>query len=121
MTRLRRAPAAVALALLAGSAGGCFRWAPVDLDGVRRGRVELRTRTVRVSAPAEEATLVVHRVTPEHLDGYDLDRERERRVPWTRVRALRARETDPFGSALAVGAVYLTVGLLGWIALAVAP
>lgn len=100
---------------------GCFRWAPAALDDVRAGRAEIRTRTVRVSAPQEEATLVVHRVTPAHLDGYDVDREVERRVPFTRITSLRVRETDPLGSALAVGAVYLTVGLLGWIAVAVDP
>jgi hypothetical protein len=121
MSPRRRSRAWPLVALLPLVAGGCFRWAPVSLEGVRQGRVELRTRTVRVSAAGEEATLAVHRVTPAHLDGYDLDREVERRVPWSRVRALRARETDPLGSALAVGAVYFTVGLLGWLALVVDP
>lgn len=109
------------LLLCALLACGCFRWAPVPLDDVRAGRAEVRTRTVRVGAAREEATLVVHRVTPAHLDGYDVDREVERRVSFTRVTSLRVRETDPLGSALAVGAVYLTVGLLGWIAVAVDP
>lgn len=109
------------LLLCALLASGCFRWAPVPLDDVRAGRAEVRTRTVRVSAAREEATLVVHRVTPAHLDGYDVDREVERRVSFARVTSLRVRETDPLGSALAVGAVYLTVGLLSWIAVAVDP
>jgi hypothetical protein len=111
------------LLLCALLASGCFRWAPVPLDDVRAGRAEVRTRTVRVSAAREEATLVVHRVTPAHLDGYGYgdDREVERRVSFARVTSLRVRETDPLGSALAVGAVYLTVGLLSWIAVAVDP
>jgi hypothetical protein len=45
----------------------------------------------------------------------------ERRVPLDRVRDLRVRETDPVGSALAVGAVYLTIGLLGWLAVVIDP
>ena len=100
---------------------GCFRWTPVALDDVRAGRAELRTRVVRASAPAEQATLVVHRVTPRHVDGWDIDRAVERRVPLDRVRELRVRQTDPLGSALAVGAVYLTVGLLSWLAVVVDP
>jgi hypothetical protein len=112
-----RSRVALAVVLLT----GCFRWSPVALDDVRGGRAEIRTRTVRVSAAEERATMVVHRVTPTHLDGWDVGRRVERRVPLDRVRDLRVRETDPVGSALAVGAVYLTIGLLGWLAVVIDP
>jgi len=112
-----RARLAVAAVILT----GCFRWTPVALDDVRAGRADLRTRAVRVSAPEERATLVVHRVTPTHLDGWDVARAVERRVPFDRVRELRVRETDPVGSAIAVGAVYAAIGLLGWLAVVIDP
>ena len=51
----------------------------------------------------------------------DVARAVERRVPFDRVRELRVRETDPVGSAIAVGAVYAAIGLLGWLAVVIDP
>lgn len=112
---MKRAARLVVLVMLA----GCFRWQAVSLDDVRAGRVDLRTRTVRLVAPSERATMVIHRQEAGHLDGWDEARSRERRVELSRVRELRVRESDPFGNALAVGAVYLAVALVSWLAVVV--
>lgn len=99
--------------------GGCFRWQPVALEDLRGGRVDLRTRTVQLVAPTERATMVIHRQGATAVEGWDEARNRERRVELSRVRELRVRESSPVGNALAVGAVYLAVAVVSWLAVVV--
>ncbi len=110
-----RLAALLALVALA----GCLRWQRVSIESVRDGRVDLRTRTVRISAPGEQAELVVHRVDGARVEGWDAARNLERRIDLARAREVRVRETDPLGSALLVGAVYLAVSVVSWLAVVV--
>lgn len=98
---------------------GCLRWQRVPIESVRDGRFDLRTRTVRLVAPNEQADLVVHRVADGRLDGWDANRQTERRIELSRVRDVRVRSPDPVGNALVVGAVYLAVTVVSWLAIVV--
>ncbi len=96
---------------------GCLRWQRVPIDSVRDGAVDLRTRTVRLSAQRDQAELVVHRVASGHIDGWDASRQAERRIDLTRVREVRVQGPDHVGNALVVGAVYLAVTVVSWLAI----
>ncbi len=111
--RLRRL-AALALATLC--LAGCLRWERVPLAAVQRGDVDLRTRTVHLASATEEATLRVDRVEGTVVEGWDETRRAERRIDLTRARSIRVRETDALGSGLLVGAVYLAVSVVSWLA-----
>jgi hypothetical protein len=98
---------------------GCLRWQRVPVEAVRGGAYDLRTRTVRLVAPGEQADLVVHRVADGRVDGWDANRQRERRVDLARVREVRVLRDDPVGNAIVVGAVYLAVTVVSWLAIVV--
>ncbi len=105
--------------MLAVVLAGCLRWQRVPVESVRDGSVDLRTRTVRLNAPREQAELVVHRVADGRLDGWDANRQAERRIDLTRVREARVQTSDPVGNAIVVGAVYLAVTVVSWLAIVV--
>ncbi|MFO0649542.1 MAG: hypothetical protein U0326_25130 [Polyangiales bacterium] len=107
------------LLVLAIALGGCLRWQRVPVESLRDGSFDLRTRTVRLIAPREQAELVVHRVAGGHVDGWDANRQTERRIDLSRVRDVRVQTSDPVGNALVVGAVYLAVTVVSWLAIVV--
>lgn len=96
---------------------GCLRWERVPLAAVQRGDVDLRTRTVHLTSATDEATLRVDRVEGSVVEGWDESRRVERRIDLTRARSIRVRETDALGSGLLVGAVYLAVSVVSWLAI----
>ena len=112
--RLRRL---VALALVTLCVSGCLRWERVPLAAVQRGDVDLHTRTVHLASTTDEATLRVDRVEGTVVEGWDETRRAERRIDLTRARSIRVRETDALGSGLLVGAVYLAVSVVSWLAI----
>lgn len=105
--------------LVAVSLAGCLRWQRVPFEAVRDNQVDLRTRTVRITAGREQADLVVHRVNGTSVEGWDAARQFERRIDLTRAREIRMRVSDPLGNGLLIGAVYLGLAAVSWLAIVV--
>lgn len=105
--------------LLVLAVAGCVRWQSVPLRAVRDDAVDLRTRTVRVATASDEAVLVVHRVSGTRVDGWDAAQGRERRVDLARATEVQMRVTDPLGTGLVVGGVYLVLTVISYLAVVV--